>query len=158
MCPRREAGFNLLVVLLVIVLAIGGGVFWKLNAKWQREAAIEEASTAILLQIADQVRLLGRWNDALSLAGSTPRVALSGPVAKLQDLKREAEKQRVSGCLVEPTVELVGAMDLIIAGFLDFMANTPGADLRGEERSLLIDAKLAKYRAALKDCPPPSPA
>ena len=43
MCPRRENGFNLLVLMLVIALALGAAVFWKLNSKWQREAAIEAA-------------------------------------------------------------------------------------------------------------------
>lgn len=145
------------MLMLVIALALGAAVFWKLNSKWQREAAIEAEHTAILLQIADQVRLLGRWGDAMALAGSTPRVALAGPVAKLQELRTEAKKQTVSGCLVAPTSEMIGAMDVVIDGFLDFMGNSPGADSRVASRGAEVEAKLAKYRAALKDCPPPSP-
>lgn len=157
MCPRREKGFNLLVLLLVIVVAIGGGVLWKLNTKWQREAAIEAERTAILLQILQQSRLLGRWVDALSLAESTPRVALAGPVSKLQELKREAEKQTVSGCLVEPTANLTAAMDLMIDGFLIFMRDASGAERRMAEKSELAKDKLAQYSAALKVCPQPYP-
>ncbi len=155
MRPGKEKGFNLLVLLLVIAVAMGGAVWWKLNKKWQQEAAIEAERTAVLLQILDQVRVGERWLAALSLAESTPRVALAGPVGKLQELRQEVAKQKVTGSLIDPTGDLLASMDLIIDGFLTFMRNEPGAKSQMLDKSELANDRLAKYRAALKVCPAP---
>jgi hypothetical protein len=65
----------------------------------------------------------GRWDDAVKVANTTSRIALSGPVAKLQELHRDAEKLTAPPCLDEGKLALVNSMDHTVNGFLIFMRN-----------------------------------
>ncbi len=40
-----------------------------------------------------------RWDDAISLAGSTPRIQLANSVSNLQELKNDLNATEVSDCL-----------------------------------------------------------
>ena len=63
-----------------------------------------------------------RWADAERLAGSTPRVAMSGPIATIQAIQRESEALTVESCLMEAKKALVVLVKLTTEEMLQFMA------------------------------------
>jgi len=64
-----------------------------------------------------------KWNDAVKIASSTSRIALSQPVAKLQEIRREAEMIEVPGRMKDCYGHLLKHMYLTIESFLSFMQN-----------------------------------
>jgi len=70
----------------------------------------------------DQLQKINqKWADALSIANSTSRIALSQPVANLQEIKREAKGVVTPRNRKECHEHLVKYMDLTIERFLMFM-------------------------------------
>jgi len=66
--------------------------------------------------------LSAKWNDALKVAGATPRIDLSGPVQELQKLKRDLEgHQPKTICEDMMRGSLLNAYNYTIDGFLEFM-------------------------------------
>lgn len=65
--------------------------------------------------------IIKEWDDAIKIASSTSRVVLSSPVAKLQDIKRKAEKIKVSDSLKNCHQHLLNYMNFNIESFLEFM-------------------------------------
>ena len=65
--------------------------------------------------------VIRKWDDAIKIASSTSRISLSTPVARLQEIKREAEKVKVSNSLKNCHQHLLNYMDLSIESFLVFM-------------------------------------
>lgn len=72
--------------------------------------------------------LYRRWIDAERLASSTARIALAGPVAALQDLKRQASAMSTPECLVAARQALVDLTERSANGFLAFMGRETLAD------------------------------
>lgn len=68
-----------------------------------------------------------RWNDAVMLADSTPRMALAGPLAELQEVRREALAIDVPDCAAPAHDELILFMEGIIDGFLSFLGDDADA-------------------------------
>lgn len=71
------------------------------------------------------------WNDALIVADSTARISLSGPVSKLQEIRREILAIDFPGCAAPAGFYLEAHYDLVIDSFLNFMTDTdydPGED------------------------------
>ena len=66
--------------------------------------------------------LESKWVDALRVAKATSRIALSGPIAQLQAIRRDAEAVVVSECLTDAKSSLRNHMDATINAFLAFMA------------------------------------
>ena len=62
-----------------------------------------------------------RWDDAISLAGSTPRIQLANSVSNLQELKNDLNATEVSDCLAPAKGKFSKYMDNNIQFFLDFM-------------------------------------
>lgn len=70
-----------------------------------------------------EVQTLGsRWRDARSLAASTARIALAGPVAELQAIGRQAEAIDAPPCLVVAKGLLITGVKASTKSFLDFMS------------------------------------
>jgi hypothetical protein len=65
-----------------------------------------------------------KWNDAVKIASSTSRIALSQPVAKLQEIRREAEMVKVPGRMTDCYGHLLKHMYLTIESFLSFMQDS----------------------------------
>jgi hypothetical protein len=65
--------------------------------------------------------LLGRFRDASELASSTSRIALSGPVATLQQIKREVESTEVPECMTGIRQNFAHGVVDHTQGFLYFM-------------------------------------
>ena len=64
-----------------------------------------------------------RFADAVALASSTSRGALSGPVQELQKIKRETDALSIPECAVLVHQLFLDAMDSTISGFLSYMSN-----------------------------------
>lgn len=153
MFMKNEKGISLLTLLVAIAIAIGAAIWWKesrdaslkeqaIAAKAQQEAQ-EEKQRQLERQkqefqaqvekernknefdksISELNSIYARWNDALKLADSTARIALSGPVGKLQEIKREAESLMVPACLVEPKKKMIEGMNKMVDGFMQFMGD-----------------------------------
>lgn len=68
--------------------------------------------------------LESRWDDSISLAGSTARIQLAVPVSNLQELKNELNSTEVSDCLAPAKDKFSKYMDNQIQLFLGFMQDT----------------------------------
>ena len=68
--------------------------------------------------------LYRRWADAEKLALATGRIALSGPIAAMQAIQREAEAMSSPACLDAARKILVELTQKSSAGLLDFMGKT----------------------------------
>lgn len=68
------------------------------------------------------VNLASRWSDAIKVASSTSRIALSQPVKDMQEIKRSLNaKQTNTYCEAKMKAELINSYDYAIDGFLQFM-------------------------------------
>lgn len=67
--------------------------------------------------------LLEEWSDAITVASSTSRIALSPTVSNLQTIRREVSNLTPPDCAMEAQELLVSHMDYMIDGFLSFMAD-----------------------------------
>lgn len=153
MFAKKETGISLLTLLIAIALILGAAVWWKEShnahikeraeeARKQQEAQeekqkqIEKQKQEFQAQIekerkrnefeksiSELNKIYSQWNDATTLANNTARIALSGPVGKLQEIKREAESLMVPECLVEPKKKMIEGMNKIIEGFMQFMGD-----------------------------------
>ena len=79
--------------------------------------------------------LAAEWDDATALANSTARVSLSGPVARMQEIRRELDSTLAPSCIARAKSELVRYMSESIEGFLLFMSQAPDYDVTLKFRS-----------------------
>lgn len=100
----------------------------------QREMRMQELNR----QLQPLTAATQRFNDAMQLAASTPRINLAGPVQQMQQIARETAAIKVDGCLELPSLQLLSGMDDAVQGFLAFMRNEPDHALikRAQERML----------------------
>ena len=176
---QRQNGSVWIILLVLVVLVVGSWQYSAYKSEQKRiaqEAArqrVEEQRREAERQqlerrLAEEKRqrdaltsankalddLLGRWEDAVKVAGTTGRIALSGPVTTLQNLRRETEQLTVSPCLDQPKSLLVQSMGSTIEGFLTFMRN----ELKIGDTLAQIDfdaagKHMAAFRAARANCP-----
>ena len=92
----------------------------ELERRMAQEKEQRNALTSSLKSVDD---LLARWEDAVKVAGTSSRIALSTPVAALQATRREADQLTVPPCLDQAKEQLVQGMNSTIEGFLVFMRN-----------------------------------
>ena len=98
--------------------------------------------------------ILARWNDAVKVASTTGRISLSGPVAALQAIRREAEQIVPPPCLDAGKAELIKSMESTEKGFLAFMRNElklgevlAKIELEEAEKSMAV------YKQGRESCP-----
>ena len=184
MSVKPPTRFNMLPILLVIVVIVVCAVWWKISHKRESlEARKQEAvAQAAQSKLDEQRRAFDaklekeklrtaydksvdalleqqrRWIDAHSLADNTPRVSLPGPIAKLQEVRRETAQLVLPECLSEARQHLVLGMDQTIDGFLAFLGNRPSEEYK--RFRLFADAEVAvlAYRDAMKQCGEANPA
>lgn len=100
---------------------------------------------------ARQLTSLGnRWDDAVSLASRTARIALPPQIQALQALRREAQGITVPTCLARAKSYLVTMMDAQISAFLAFL----GQESERKQAAYLAQAKQAQQSVvgAAGDC------
>lgn len=120
----------------------------------KRLAEAQQARDALTAANKSVDDLIGRWEDAVKIAGTTGRIALSGPVSAMQALRRDAEQITVSPCMDQAKGHLVKHMGSTIEAFLVFMRNEMkiGDTLAG----IYFDSarkELAEFRTARAACP-----
>lgn len=73
-----------------------------------------------------QIEPLARqWDDANAVAKSAARIALAGPVANLQALRRQVQDVQAPPCAFLAKQRLIDAMDNTINGYMAFMQQKP---------------------------------
>lgn len=140
--PPRPSAARLVVVAMIAVVvgSIVLGVSWGISE--YRHARSVDRHQADLAQIEELVQ---RWDDAVNLAHSTARMALGDRIAAMQALHREARVVTLrTPCMKGAAGTLAQAMDLTIAGFIDFMGQR-----ETDSRTTLTDA--ARVQAQFLD-------
>ena len=69
-------------------------------------------------------RHMREFDDASILASNMPREQLSGPIAELQRIRREAEDETVPGCLLALKTHQIDHMNSVIDTLVAFMGGT----------------------------------
>jgi uncharacterized protein HemX len=118
---KKQSGFSFLTNLLIVAAIglgfIGYAAYQKYEQKQAKAKQILEINEARTKFKATMVK----YQDAMQLAASTSRIALAGPVATLQTLKREADLVAVPACMKNSKDFLMQGMNTSIDHFLDFM-------------------------------------
>lgn len=118
----------------------------RLAQEKQQKDALQESNKAI-----DDAYV--RWTDAVKVAESTGRAALSGPISTLQAIRRDTQTITVAPCMDAAKASLVASMDHTIEGFLAFMTNQ--LNLGKEMARAPLEAgvtEMAKYQENRKLC------
>ena len=132
----------------------------QLATQKQREADVQKiASDAedqrkkdMLSAIASINAVRVRWDDAVKLAHTTARIALAGPVANLQSIKREISAMTVPTCLTSPKEKLAASMDTTINGFMQFMQDANFGKFLAEFDLKKANVLLTEYESGAASC------
>ena len=118
---------KLLFILILLILAVG---CTQSQNKEQTKEYINEVE-----------RLLGEWDDANTLANNTSRIALSQPIAGLQEIRRKAENLEVPEDAVKVNRLLVDYMNKTIDGYFVFMTEEKDSKIAiiFDEADLLLE-------------------
>lgn len=98
---------------LVLVALVGGFIVLNGNSKASKQKYIRQIHA-----------ITEKWDDAFNVASSSSRIALSQPVARLQEIKGAAKILKISAEMQDCHQHLLGYMDGTIEGFLSFMQNS----------------------------------
>lgn len=90
-----------------------------------------------------------RWDDAVDVAQSSSRIALTGPVGDLQEIRRETRQQDWPECAIEAQAELVDWMDDTIKAFIAFLGQEDDSVVQGHLED--ADSHRVAFRRALRD-------
>lgn len=126
----------------------------EIKAMQEREAAAKMQKDALSQALKAVDDFSARWEDASRVASVTSRMALSGPVTSLQNLKREATNLAVPPCLDAGKAALIKSINGTVEAYMIFMAekNDLGKVLAtGMLR--VADEDLAKFKSARSACP-----
>lgn len=103
---------------------------------------------------AELKQLSKPWKDAMDLAAESPRYALAPQIAKMQELRRQADAIKVSKCMEKPKKIYIDYMQARIDSFTKFL----GKESAWEKDFNLAEAKLSEYNASVEECLPKNPA
>jgi len=113
---------------------------------------------------ADWRKTAAEWDDVCAVAHSTSRIALSGPVAELQRIRREWREVEPPEGLGEFHENIVAFQDATIEGFLAFMEEKPEQEVAAHFDSAhryymqAFDSTLDEYLARVEVArPTPTP-
>ena len=90
---------------------------------------------AIEAEVQKVHRHMREFDDASLLAGNLPLEELSGPIADLQRIRREAEDEETPACLTNLKASQIQHMNTVIETLLGFIG---GADTATLEQSIAI--------------------
>lgn len=114
--------------------------------------AAAQARTSVQKATDGLESLHKRWKDAAMLAGATSRIALAGPMASLQAIKREAEALEVSACLTPAKERLISGMSTFIDGMVAFMQDATIGKTIAEGMANAAAKEFASYEAITATC------
>lgn len=149
---KSQNGISIGSVVLTLVLASGGFIGWKAWQGYTKRA--EQAKEAAAAQISiKQIQVLaGQYDDQIKLAASTSRMALSGPVERLQTTRRQLQGLVVPACLERSKGLASQAMDAGVNIFLDFMQQKTSDEESGV-RAERMGKQFGEAAEAFNDCP-----
>lgn len=131
------------------------------KAKQSQDAAAKKAAAKADIKkqyknnIEKMEALDKTWADAVLVSGASARIALAQPMAKLLELKREAESQVFSECLDRANKHRIKHMGLYINAMEIFMLDTSKlAQYRMEPLIVESTKELKTYQSDLKVCDP----
>lgn len=123
----------------------------ELEKRIAAEAKERDALTVSKKAVDD---LFARWEDAVKVASTTSRISLSGPVANLQSLRREADQLTVAPCMDRAKSSLLEGMSSTTDGFLEFMRNQYQAgDRLAKPHFDFAALRLADFQNTRNRCP-----
>lgn len=147
----KQRGFGLFHIIIIVAIVFVGGLGWRAHQKAELAAAHAQEKAEIEKSFGEMRALFGRWADAEKLASSAPRVALAGPVASLQEIKRQVAALTVAPCLVEAKQALETGMSYRVDAYIAFMQQSSiSADM---EVSTGQFEKFSKLALACKEKP-----
>jgi hypothetical protein len=121
--PKKQSTSRILLIILAVVLifAIIVGTFYLLGGKKLlvkvEPCYVQSSEFATKLQT-----YFDDWDDANSVAGSTSRIALSGPLMQLQTIRREVSDMVAPNCSAGVQLMMINYMDKVIDSYLAFMS------------------------------------
>lgn len=105
--------------------------------------------------IEDKAKLdnaLLRWNDAMKIALTTPRIHLGDKIENLQAIKLEVLSMSLSACMNEPRNRLANAMSIFIDGLLEFKSNTNIGVFLFEDYAKKANKDMGLYQVISNQC------
>lgn len=105
---------KIIIGLIALVVVAGAGFGWYYFLGPCGVNKVKAAKT----EFSD---LISEYQDAMDVASSTPRISLSGPIGKLQDIKRKVDDIEFPACMEAAQRFTVAGMEKSIDGFISFM-------------------------------------
>ena len=93
-----------------------------------------------------------RWNDAMKIALTTPRIHLGDKIENLQAIKLEVLSMNLSPCMDEPRNRLANAMSIFIDGLLEFKSNTNIGVFLFEDYAKKANKDMGLYQVISNQC------
>lgn len=91
------------------------------NAQQAKEDAVRQQRIEIAQGIALIIGQFQALNEVNQVASATPRIALSGQIARMQAILRETERLPIIGCLTPAKQSAVAGIRELINAYLSFM-------------------------------------
>jgi len=123
---QRKTLSDLLIFLIagLCILVIGGGVGWHY---YYGPCGVRPV-TAAAKQLND---FRTQFDDAYAVAQATSRIALAGPVANMQEIRRATQQLKMPGCMQKAKTLLVNGMDAAVNAFISFMGESSDSVVSG---------------------------
>ena len=133
--------------ILLIIIIVGGSTWFYFYGPC--------GVTRVEQSAEELTALFDIFLSAEELAGSTSRIALSGPVSDLQTLLLEAKNSDVPDCLIPAKEDLVKAMDYSIEAYLIFMSDGSESQMINRfEISVTSASNFSEEIFTIKECAP----
>src|SRR5262245_14618155 len=123
----------LLSAIPILAILLGGAWYWLYGPCGTKRIA----ETTVQLNAQTE-----RSSDAVRLAASTPAIALSGPLSKLQDIRRDTRNLDIPPCASHTRDHLVSSMQTLLEALLEF-SSTP-LTARGEAAEAKVKERTAE--------------
>ena len=115
---------------------LGGTAIKKETIQQVVDAKLTENPEVTPQQASELNKIILEWMDAARVAGATSRIALSQPVSKMQEIKREISTKKYQGCAESTRLLYADAMTTNVEAYLTFMR---GSDYELEAAKQMID-------------------
>lgn len=136
----RGATLTSVLTIVALLAAVGAGGYFG----WKQYKANK------IGQQLDQIQALAsEWESALQLAASAPRIALAGPVQRMQDVRAKVRSGQFTHCAADVRFAFTTHMDPTIDGFLKFMMNE---EIEASEKFDQGKAALAGFKSQVAAC------
>ncbi|MDH0828076.1 hypothetical protein N5C97_16645 [Acinetobacter johnsonii] len=106
------------------------------------DAKMEKTVEVTPKQAQELNKIILEWTDAATVAGATGRIALSQPVAKMQEIKRNISTKKYQGCAESTRLLYVDAMTTNVDAYLEFM--------KGKEYEIQAATLMTDYEKQLE--------